>query len=167
MRKQPIKWRCRYVVRKYAEDITPFRGREGDFYRLHIPYEVIEHEENLLLEVGIAEIWDILIGGSANHFDNANSTIGVGDSSTAEVASQTDLQAATNKQYNGMEATYPSRTDETLSFKASFGSAEANFAWHEWVVKQGASGICLNRKVDSLGTKASGTWTLEVGLTLG
>jgi hypothetical protein len=33
-------------------------------------------------------------------------------------------------------------------------------------VKHGTSGKCLNRKVDALGTKTSGTWTLEVSITL-
>ena len=43
---------------------------------------------------------------------------------------------------------------------------EANYAWNEWVVKQSTSAKCLNRKVESLGTKSSGTWTLEVSITL-
>ncbi|MBA7475721.1 hypothetical protein ES707_11094 [subsurface metagenome] len=154
------------TILKYHEDIEPYRGREYEFHRLFSPYEVVRREINVLLNTGIAEMWDLIIGGSANHFTNAVSQLGVGDSSTAAAAGQTDLQAATNKQYNAMEATFPSRLDQTLSFKSSFGDAEANYAWEEWVVKQSTSGICLNRKAESLGTKASGTWTLEVAITL-
>jgi hypothetical protein len=65
-----------------------------------------------------------------------------------------------------MESGYPTSTSQKATFKASFGDTEANYTWNEWVVKQGASGKCLNRKVDALGTKSSGTWTLEVSITL-
>jgi hypothetical protein len=34
------------------------------------------------------------------------------------------------------------------------------------VVKHSTSAICLNRKVESLGTKSTGTWTLEVEISL-
>jgi hypothetical protein len=65
-----------------------------------------------------------------------------------------------------METGYPTSTTQKATFKASFGASEANYTWNEWVVKQSTSAKCLNRKVDSLGTKASGTWTLEVSITL-
>jgi len=96
----------------------------------------------------------------------AAATIGVGDSATAAVATQTDLQAAVNKTYKAMEAGYPTSTIQKATFKSSFGSADANYAWQEWVVKQATSLVCLNRKVESLGTKSTGTWTLEVDITL-
>jgi hypothetical protein len=76
------------------------------------------------------------------------------------------LQAAANKTYKGMESGYPTSTTQKVTFKSSFGSSEANYAWNEWVVKQSSSAICLNRKVESLGTKSGGTWTLEVDITL-
>ena len=159
-------WRCQYRLGKYHEDIEPYRGREDEFYRLFRPYEVIEGEGNCLLNTGIDEMWDLVTGASANHFDNSNAQIGVGDSNTAADATQTDLQAATNKTYKGMEATYPTSTSQKVTFKASFGSSDANYAWNEWVVKHSTSSKCLNRKVENLGTKSSGTWTLEVDITL-
>jgi hypothetical protein len=166
MEKQDMaRWLCRYKLAKYQEDIEPYRGSEKAFYDRFQPYEVIEGEGNCLLNVGIDEMWDLICGDSANHFNNANAQIGVGDSSTAADPSQTDLQAA-NKTYKGMESGYPTSTDQKATFKASFGDSEANYAWNEWVVKQSASGKCLNRKVDALGTKSSGTWTLEVSITL-
>lgn len=166
MKKESAGHRTRITLSKYREDIEPFRGREDEFHRLFKPYEVIRREINVLLNTGIAEMWDLITGDSANHFNNATSTIGVGDSSTAAAAGQTDLQAASNKTYKGMEATFPSRSNQTLSFKSSFGAAEANYDWEEWVVKHSTSNICLNRRVESLGTKSSGTWTLEVATTL-
>lgn len=159
-------WLCRFKLSKYHQDIEPYRGREDEFHQLFAPYEVIEDEGNCLLNNGIDEMWDLVTGASANHYDNTNAQIGVGDSSTAADPSQTDLQAATNKTYKGMEASYPTSTSQKATFKSSFGDSDANYAWNEWVVKQSTSGICLNRKVESLGTKSSGTWTLEVSITL-
>jgi len=159
-------WLCRYRLSKYHQDIKAFRGREAEFHQLFEPYQVIEGEGNCLLNTGIDELWDLVTGASANHFDNTNTQIGVGDSSTAANATQTDLQATTNKTYKGMETGYPTSTSQKATFKASFGSSDANYAWNEWVVKHSTTGKCLNRKVESLGTKSSGTWTLEVSITL-
>ena len=65
-----------------------------------------------------------------------------------------------------METGYPTSTTQKATFKSSFGSDDANYAWEEWVVKQATSTICLNRKVESLGVKTTGTWTLEISITL-
>jgi hypothetical protein len=164
--KDVARWNCHYKLSKYHQDIEPYRGSEPAFYDQFKPYEVIEGDGNCLLNVGIDEMWDLIVGDSANHFNNASAQIGVGDSNTAANATQTDLQAATNKTYKGMETGYPTSTSQKATFKASFGTSEANYAWNEWVVKQSTSGKCLNRKVDALGTKSSGTWTLEVSITL-
>jgi len=160
------KWLCRYRLSKYREDIGAYQGSEAEFHDKFKPYEIIEGEGNCLLNSGINEMWDLIVGDSANHFNNAAAQLGVGDSSTAANPSQTDLQAATNKTYKGMESGYPTSTSQKATFKASFGDSDANYAWNEWVVKQATSAKCLNRKVESLGTKSSGTWTLEVSVTL-
>lgn len=142
---------------------------ERKFYATHRAYEDRYIMENCLLNSGINEMWDLITGavsGASHIFDNAAATIGVGDSATAAAAIQTDLQASTNKTYKAMESSYPTSTTQMATFKASFGSSDANYAWAEWVVKQATSAICLNRKVESLGTKSSGTWTLEVTITL-
>jgi hypothetical protein len=92
----------------------------------------------------------------------------VGDSNAAESATQTGLQAATNKTYKAMDATYPQRSNQTAEWRATFGSAEANYAWEEYTVVNAASdtGKNLNRKISSKGTKASGeTWTLSLQIT--
>ena len=165
-KKESAKWQCRSRLSKYHEDIEGFRGAEAEFQRRFKPYEVIEAEGNCLLNSGIDEMWDLIAGDSANHFNNAGAQIGVGDSNTAAAATQTDLQAATNKTYKAMDSGYPTSTTQKATFRASFGAGDANYTWNEWVVKQGTSGKCLNRKVDSMGTKSGGTWTLEVSITL-
>jgi hypothetical protein len=166
VKNESARWQCRYRLSKYRPDIGPYRGSENEFHRLFQPYEVREGEGNCLLNTGIDEMWDLIAGDSANHFNNASAQIGVGDSSTAASPTQTDLQAASNKTYKGMESGYPTTTSQKATFKSSFGDSDANYAWNEWVVKQSTSGKCLNRRVDSLGTKSGGTWTLEVTITL-
>ncbi len=163
---EAAKWRCRYTVSKYNEDIGQFPGSPETFRRTFKPYEVMYGEGNCLLNTGIDELWDLICGDSANHFNSAGAQIGVGDSSTAAAAAQTDLQAATNKTYKGMDSGYPTSASQKATFKASFGAGDANYVWNEWVVKQSASGKCLNRKVASLGTKSGGTWVLQVDITL-
>ena len=149
-----------WTIRRFADDAAFARGEA---------YDVTEVHGNLMLNEGIAELWDLAIGaGSPTQFNNANARLGVGDSSTAEAASQTDLQAATNKTYKAMSATYPQRSAQTVTWRAVFNSAEANYAWNEFCVDNGGTALkTLNRKVSAQGTKASGqTWTLDLSITL-
>ena len=108
------------------------------------------------------------VTGTGTNFDNSNSYIGVGDSSTAFSASHTDLQAASNKLRKAMDATYPQVSTNVLTFRSTFSTSDANFAWQEWAVfNASSSGTMLNRKVESLGTKPSSqTWQFTVTLTL-
>jgi len=165
--KDVAQWKCRYRLEKRDGDINACQSPEERlaFLGNTIPYEVIEGEGNCLLNTGIDEMWDLIVGDSSNHFNNASAQIGVGNSSTAANASQTDLLGA-SKTYKGMETGYPTSTSQKATFKASFGESDANYTWNEWVVKQSSSAKCLNRKVDALGTKSGGTWTLEVSITL-
>jgi hypothetical protein len=95
-------------------------------------------------------------------FNNANGRLGVGDSTTAFAAAQTDLQAATNKLRKGMDATYPQRTGNVVTARATFATGEANFAWEElaWF-NAAAAGTMMCRKVENKGTKTSAeSWEL-------
>lgn len=109
-----------------------------------------------------------IIGETVTEFSNANAHLGVGDSTTAFAATQTDLQAATNKFRKAMEATYPTRATNVLTFRSLFSTAQANFAWEEWgTFNASSAGTMLNRKVESLGTKTSAqSWQLTVDLTV-
>lgn len=133
------------------------------------PYEVVEGDYNALVDSGIINLLNAMIGVAITAFSNANARLGVGDSSTAWATNQTDLQAATNKLRKGMNATYPTGTGtKTITFQSDFLTGEANWAWAEWGIFNAASGATsmLSRKVESLGTKVSGTWTLTVTFTL-
>jgi hypothetical protein len=178
---QPLTWKARWTIKKYTGDWT---GEQIDAGDAPAPYEVIDKEDNLMLYGGASCLWQSLIGNgtvtagqSLTYFNNAQAAIGVGDSNTAEAATQTDLQAATNKLRKAMDSTYPQHTDATtagaatITFRSTFASADANFAWAEWIVANSptaGTGRALNRKVAANGTKASGsTWQFTVTLTLG
>lgn len=106
--------------------------------------------------------------GSPTLFTNGASYIGVGDSSTAFAAGQTDLQAATNKMRKGMEATYPQISTNTMTFRCLLGTGDANHAIEEWgVFNASSSGTMMCRKAESRGTKVSGdTWQITATITL-
>lgn len=107
------------------------------------------------------------VGAGPTFFNNANAYIGVGDSTTTFSAAHTDLQAATNKLRKAMDATYPSGGSNVITFRSTFATTDANFAWQEWgVFNASSAGTMLNRKVESLGTKTSTqTWQFTVVLT--
>lgn len=137
------------------------------------PDEVVTDRDNLLLNAGITRMLNLLIAsGATQAFDPTHCRIAVGDSNTAASASQTDVQAVTNKYYKLCSSDTVSA--QTLTVVATFGTAVANFAWQEWGIDQGTAdsattGVApmLNRKVTSLGTKASGaTWVFTVAITI-
>lgn len=134
-----------------------------------VKVEKVEVNGNILLIEGANFIWRAVRGDTGlTYFNEANSYIGVGDGTASASASQTGLQG-TNKFYKKVDAGYPTITDNKITFRATFGGTEANFAWNEWTVANGPSdaAINLNRKVESLGTKSSGTmWILQVELSL-
>jgi len=110
----------------------------------------------------------MLLGEATTDFTNAATYIGVGDSTTAFAAAQTDLQAATNKFRQGMVATNPSRVDNVITLNALFATGDANFAWEEWgIFNAAAAGTMLQRKVEALGTKTSAqSWALTLTITV-
>lgn len=165
-----IGWKVHTLVEKFDGDYTA-----EEIARLGIkPVEVVESFGNMLMNAGAQRLIDQLIGATTAPFNNTNSRLGVGNSSTAESASQTDLQAAagsSNRQFKVMDATYPSRSNQTVTFKSTFASGEAQFAWNEWCIDRGtADGTTVtapmfNRKVSSLGTKGAVAWALTVTIT--
>ena len=147
------------------------------------PYETVDILGNLLMYGGVSCLWQCLIGNgtatagqSLTYFNNAQAAIGVGDSNTAASATQTDLQASSNKTRVAMDATYPLHTDGVVSGSASitwqstFGTSAANWAWQEVGVfnsATAATGRMLNRLVQSLGTKTSAaSWTLQFSASI-
>lgn len=133
------------------------------------PFEVREIPDNILINVGITEMWNLIIGEAAAPYNNANSQIGVGSDATAEDATQIgliDVSAA----FVGMEASFPVLAGQSVTWRGVYDGATANFDWREFSVANGSpatTGIQMNRKVDTQGTKAPGqTWTLDLAITL-
>lgn len=103
-----------------------------------------------------------LIGAAYTAFNNANARLGVGTSTTAHAVGQTDLLGTSFRK--AMDATFPTNSAGTLTFKATFATTEANFAWAEFgTFNAGSGGTMLQRKVQALGTKPSSEqWVLTV-----
>lgn len=171
MASDPLQWTAEWTVEKFRGDDTS----DDD------PYETIVVPGNLLMYGGASNLIECLIGNGTGtgsldltYFNNGNAHLGVGDSSSAVAATQTDLQASSNKFRKAMEATFPTHTDGTTSaaasavWKSSFSTSQANWAWNEIALFNGSSGgRMLNRKLVSLGTKTSAdTWTLTLTVTV-
>jgi len=125
-----------------------------------------------LLNAGRNFLAQVMINDSSpTFFDNAHAYLCVGDGNTAYNAEQTDLQAETNKLRKGMDASYPTRSNNANTFRSTFETGDANYEWIEWGVANASSGgVLFNRKVESpsLGTKTNAqSWVLTATLTLG
>lgn len=109
-----------------------------------------------------------VVGGTYTAFSNANAYIGVGISTAAFAATQTDLQGAT-KTRKAMDATYPTVAANVITFRSTFGTADANHAWQEFGVFNAATGgTMMNRTVADNGTKAATeTKVFTVQITMG
>ncbi len=154
-------WNDRWLFHKYASE---------EDYANNNPFEVsVVDKGNVLLNTGINAIWNLVAGEAEDAFDSGDTLIGVGDDNEAAVATQTDLEAETNKTYKGMEGGYPQvGSDQKFVARAVFGADDANYDWHEFVIKNDDSDVCLNRLVSVQGTKAQDqvwTITLEILLT--
>jgi hypothetical protein len=170
-----ISWKAKWTFTKFKNDES---GVISNLLKMGAPINIVKEafpenlksvevvDFNLALNEGLGELIDIICGlGTPTLFDNTNAYIGVGDSSTSEAATQTGLQASTNKYYKAMDVSYPQRSNQTAEWRATFGSSDANFAWNEFTVANGNSDSAknLNRKVASKGTKESGeTWTVSL-----
>lgn len=157
-------WHAAYKLEKYDGG---FLNRLKRLVRIKKgPDEVITFEGNLMMNAGINVMLDLLIGAAGTDFDDSNGYLGVGNSSAAAAATQTDLQGASKTRV--VIDQLATISSQTLTFVATFGSAVANFAWEEVAIFNASSGgTMLTRRVSSLGTKASGaTWILTITLAI-
>ncbi len=162
----------RWVARKSG--ITEPRGRDFEVLKVR-PYEIgEEHDCNLITDAG----WNLLmknVAGTAGALFSATvGRIGIGDSTSAVAYADTALNAATNKQYKLISAAPTVGTTHTagLVLSASFGSAQANYAWQEFGTDQGTAdgttvaAVFFNHGLSSQGTKSSGqTWVVTETIT--
>jgi hypothetical protein len=127
---------------------------------------------NTLVNGGTAIMLDALIGVNPTFYTNALAALGVGDSAAAFALGQVNIQGAvvtTDRIRKNMDATFPSRAANVVTFRATFLTTEANFTWNEWAIFNAvadAAGTMLNRAVVNLGTKTNAaSWQLLATLT--
>lgn len=175
-----------------ADQVTWVRNRSGVVepraatLRAFVPPSdiVVDDTPNLTTTNGLGRLTSSLTGAAPVVFSAATTTcIGVGDSATAALPADADLNAATNKYYTVADAT-PTRqtvtvTNDTIQVVATFISTVGNFVWNEWglvlvtsavsattLAGTGTSPILFNHKVAALGTKASGaSWAFTAKLS--
>lgn len=182
-----IRWRPVATVEKYDDDQTAWVARKSgvitplgaDFKLYDVkPYETVVAPGNLLTTAGLQRLTNLLIGAGGQAVTNTAARLGVGNSSTAAAVGQTDLQAAagsTNRWFQPMDATFPTAVNGVVTFRSTYATGDANFVWAEWGVDVGTptvtagatvSALLLNRAVQALGTKASGSWVLTSTITI-
>jgi hypothetical protein len=161
--KHEIQWTVEKFVAKDSKEIQE-KGIK--------PYEVVERKpHNCLLHEGLIATFYLIagVGSAKTAWNNANARLGVGDSATAPTDTQTGLQAATNKFWKAMNATYPQQSgDHDLVFQSDFVSGEAEYTWNEETIVNASSdtGDNLCRQNTALGTKlAAQTWRLTGTIT--
>ena len=76
--------------------------------------------------------------------------IGIGDSSTAAAAGDTDLQASTNKLWKDMQSSNISRSDNVVTYTVPLTTSEGNFTIREVGLRSGTANTLYSRSV--LGT---------------
>jgi hypothetical protein len=182
-----IRWRPYAMVEKFEPGLVKYVQKRTGLYapdgstlaKYGDPYEIIEHHGNLLTTAGLNRITSLIIAAGGQAPTNTSARLGTGNSSTAEAVGQTDLQAAAgsaNRWFQIMDATFPTQANGVLTFKSTFATGDGNYAWNEWCVDVGTptvtsantvNALMLNRKVASLGTKASGaSWAFTATITL-
>ena len=120
--------------------------------------------KNLIVDVGkdslMRRIGNMASGGYAEN-------IGVGDSTTAAAAGQTDLQASSNKTYKTIASSDYVYTRPTLFLSVDFGYSEANYTWNEVGLRDN-NNVLIARQVDASPLAKSSTkraiveWQLSV-----
>lgn len=176
---ESAKWSIHGIVEKFEvgddSELGELSGSELLLRGLK-PLEVVEFDGNLLVNAGAARLMDLLIGAGGTAYANGTCRIGVGDTATAATAADTDLGAAsggTHRQFVVTDSTFPSRSGQTITFKSTFTTGLANFAWAEWGIDNGTTNgttvvaTFLNHKITSLGTKtSSASWAFSVTLVV-
>lgn len=186
-----IKWSAHALVEKYSDAqvaaAVAVLGREPDGAELHALFArpddgTAEAHGNLLTTGGLGLLTELIIGGGGNAFSHTNAIVGVGNSTTPAVVADTALGAdnTANAWYQQADASNPSQSAGVITCIATFTTGNANFVWNEWCFAAGSgtitagnhlsavstSPIMINHKIQSLGTKASGSWVLTATLTL-
>lgn len=190
MSNDSIKWWPTIEVIKYnpdtCRDLTDYLGyapQAADLRRMElteglVPDDILVVEGNALVTVGQQRLSDLVIG-TGQAFTTTRGMTGVGDSATAWGAGNTAL-LGTNQYYQALDGA-PTSVNGTITAATTYTSGNANFVWNEWCwaiatatpvssasfTTATTTGVMFNRKVQSLGTKASGAvWTLQASVAI-
>jgi hypothetical protein len=188
-----LRWHAHAIVRKYSDGQVRWAAEraqvpEPDGALLQALFAepeggVSEADGNLLVTAGLDAITKLLIAsGSPQAFSGpTRAIVGVGDQSTAATIADTVLGGnGANAWYQGCDAANPTQVNGVITTVATFTTGNANFAWNEWgwatctgaitpgaTLASVATGTKLwNHKIQSLGTKVSGSWVLTSTVTI-
>lgn len=154
-------WCVEWRVEKWADTARKLAG--------YAPDDVAFEAQNIILDSGANEMLKIISGTGGTPYNAENSFIYVGTDDTPENAAQSGILATgNNRAYAALDTGYPVVNGRQVIYRASFGDTSANFPWREASIINGTgpNAIAMNRKVTSLGTKVSGTWTLQITISL-
>lgn len=188
-----INWHAHARVLKWTpkqvREVEGHLGRKAvraDFESLGVhPDDMTEADGNLLTTAGLNRITNLIIGGGGQAFTatSTRAAVGVGNSTTAATTSDAALGGNTvgNSWWMPADASNPTQSNGVITCNATFNDNNSQFAWNEWgfgistaatttsavFATATTSGVLLNHKVQSLGTKGAGaTWTLQATITL-
>lgn len=187
-----LNWHAAAHVDKYSEDQVAWArlrlGHEPDGAELAAllaePEDgTADADGNLLVTVGLDAITKLLIAsGTPQAFSGpTRAIVGVGATATAATVADTALGADGGSAfYQGCDSANPTQANGVITCVATFTTGNANFAWQEWcwatctgAITPGATLASVatgtkmwNHKVQSLGTKVSGSWVLTSTVTI-
>ncbi len=173
--KEALPWAARIQVAKFASGSVPDRQTLDALFNheaREVPglLELKEADGNIILNTGATALCLLITQGPVNvDLFDSNAEIGVGDDDTPADVEQTGLLSE-RATFKTMDDGYPIVTGRQMIFQATFnedeaGSEEEPMDWYEWTIRNGTGthgNICLNRRVQYLGTKAGGVWIARV-----
>jgi hypothetical protein len=188
-----LSWHAFARVDKYSDDQVVWArkrlaGLEPEGRHLHAFFAApedgyAEADGNLLVTAGLDAITKLLIAsGSPQAFSGpTRAIVGVGASSTAANIADTALgDDGGSAWYQGCDSSNPTQANGVITTVCTVTSSNGNFAWNEWcwatctgsitpgaTLASVATGTKLwNHKIQSLGTKSSGSWVLTSTVTI-
>lgn len=188
---EKLQWNVTAHVDKWTDEQTEWVRRQhadrlirspqaADFAAAGIaPHDTADCDGNLVTTAGLNRLTALLMAAGGQALTATATRLGVGNGSGTAAVGDTDLSAAAgaaNRQFNIMDGTYPQQANGVFTARATYATGDANFAWNEWGLDVGTptvangttvAALLFNHKTSAaLGTKASGSWTLTVTVTI-
>lgn len=124
--------------------------------------EEVQVEGNLFLKGGLSSLRTLIVGGSVKAY-GSDARLGVGKGMGPALFEQTDLLDSPS--WLTLDPGFPKVIGDEIIYQATAGEGTANHQWQEFALRSGDNTL-LNRKVEYLGEKAKGVWTLLFALSL-